>query len=171
MLCASAGISRQCSCFRREPRQFERQTDHDPLPRIRRRAYKFYNRRRQCLRSREMWSTRRHMAAGSACMSARWRFTLGAASEALARGWKYGHHGTGSAGRKGTEMRQSVLIVTCDECGVQQSFETLRAPAEGPMVATRNPEEMLSRGGWVSVEVTGLRGADICRDCWRRGKQ
>ena len=68
-------------------------------------------------------------------------------------------------------MRQSVLIVTCDGCGTQQSFETLRATAEGPLVATRNVNEMLSRGGWVAGDVNGLRGTDMCRECWRRVRE
>ena len=68
-------------------------------------------------------------------------------------------------------MRQAILTITCDECGCQQTFETLRAPAEGPIVTTRDPEVMLKRNGWVAIEVTGFRGADVCGQCWAMRKQ
>ena len=70
-------------------------------------------------------------------------------------------------------MRQQILTITCDECGCQQTFETLRVGADGPIVTTRNPVEMLEQNGWVAIDRLGFRNADVCRECWnlRKGKK
>ncbi len=61
-------------------------------------------------------------------------------------------------------MRQTILIVTCDKCGLRKSFETLNVNANGPIVMTIDPVAMLKRRGWVSNSL-GLRQIDICDVC------
>ena len=61
-------------------------------------------------------------------------------------------------------MRQTFTTITCDKCGVQQTFETVNINSHGPIVATRDPLAMLERQGWVVLR-NGLRGVDICDKC------
>ena len=61
-------------------------------------------------------------------------------------------------------MRQTFTTITCDKCGVQQTFETVNISPHGPIVATRDPLAMLERQGWVVLR-NGLRGVDICDKC------
>jgi len=61
-------------------------------------------------------------------------------------------------------MRQTLMVVTCDKCGKQESFETLLVHSNGPIVSTRHPPKMLERRGWTCLE-NGLRQIDICDKC------
>lgn len=61
-------------------------------------------------------------------------------------------------------MRQTFMVITCDKCGVQQTFETLNVNHNGPIVATRDPIAMVERLGWTCLR-EGLRGVDICKEC------
>jgi hypothetical protein len=61
-------------------------------------------------------------------------------------------------------MRQTFMTITCDKCGVQQTFETVNVNSNGPIVVTRDPIAMLERAGWVCLR-SGLRGVDICEKC------
>ena len=65
---------------------------------------------------------------------------------------------------KGSSMRQTFMIVTCDKCGIRETFETLLVSCDSPMVATLDPVTMLERRGWASQR-NGLRGVDICNVC------
>jgi hypothetical protein len=61
-------------------------------------------------------------------------------------------------------VRQQLMVVTCDKCGVQVTFETVNQNPTGPIVATMDPLTMLQRRGWVSLR-NGLRPVDMCERC------
>jgi hypothetical protein len=61
-------------------------------------------------------------------------------------------------------MRQTLMVVTCDKCGVQATFEIVNQNAAGPIVATMDPVVMLERRGWTNL-ANGLRPVDICEKC------
>lgn len=61
-------------------------------------------------------------------------------------------------------MRQTFVTITCDKCGVQETFETMNVNPNGPIVATLDPITMMERRGWTCLR-SGLRGVDICDKC------
>lgn len=61
-------------------------------------------------------------------------------------------------------MRQTLMVVTCDSCGIRETFETALIHGNGPIVVTMDPLAMLERRGWVSQR-QGLRGIDLCNVC------
>lgn len=63
-------------------------------------------------------------------------------------------------------MRQNVLRVVCDSCGLAVSFETMNSD---PLTFTMHPQEMLERHGWSSRPKEGSTSLfspiDRCPKC------
>lgn len=61
-------------------------------------------------------------------------------------------------------MRQTLVTITCDRCGTQQTFEIANVNAHGPIIATRDVIAMTFLHKWSQIG-TGLRTEDICERC------
>ena len=61
-------------------------------------------------------------------------------------------------------MQQTLQRVTCDNCGIVETFEILLVHNNGPIVATTEPASMLERRGWTAMR-SGLRQVDLCSQC------
>lgn len=61
-------------------------------------------------------------------------------------------------------MRQQLTRITCDQCGIVETFETTMSCHNGPIVATLDPYSILERRGWRIIR-NGLRSIDTCDKC------
>lgn len=70
----------------------------------------------------------------------------------------------------GRLMRQNVLRVVCDSCGLIVSFEVMNSD---PLTYTMYPQTMLDRQGWRSRPKEGSTGVfsptDLCPECVKGG--
>ncbi len=64
-------------------------------------------------------------------------------------------------------MRQALLRLVCDECGVVLTFETMNSE---PLTATMDVAKMTERHGWSSVPKIGsaFSTQDVCPQCQKK---